>query len=437
MASIILGVIVGWWSTVHGQMGGMGGGMPTIPGTEFGGATDPSSFRTVDRLRIVPSVQVSERYDTNVYFASRSLLQGLNPEDFVTTVVPQVRGLYADNENLVKVNAVVGAVGSYYVNNTGLSYVGANAGAVLDMNELVSRWRPGARWTVSDTYFYSPQPPAFLLGGQLGEQANPLVAGFQVSRANTSSNSVNTVFELPLNRTVNFVGSYTNSFIHYGTSHVQQVATLISQHMHAYTAGLIRQVSLHDSLRVDFTGNEFDQGRLGTFNARGGTLGWIHRFNPTASFNVTGGAQVLSGELSGIPFSSRIVPVGSVAFQWIDSSTTLTLAYRTGITPSFQFQASALLNHTVLFNMTQKTPIQDVIALLGANYSVANEYGPTSGNSHSWTTVGGTAGLQYRATQKLFLTLTYTYLNVDTVFERTHFAYDKHVSQLSIAQAFY
>src|SRR6187549_498401 len=100
MASIILGMGFGSCSLSQAQMGGMGGGMPTIPGTAFGGATDPSSMQAVNGLRIVPSVQVSERYDSNVFFAPRSELQGLTPEDFVTTVMPQVRGLYADGEKL-------------------------------------------------------------------------------------------------------------------------------------------------------------------------------------------------------------------------------------------------------------------------------------------------------------------------------------------------
>jgi hypothetical protein len=96
-----------------------------------------------------------------------------------------------------------------------------------------------------------------------------------------------------------------------------------------------------------------------------------------------------------------------------------------------------MLNHTVSFNMTQNTPIRDLVGLLGANYGVANEYGSNSGAALSWTTVGGTTGLRYRATQKMFLTLTYTYQNVDNVFEGTHFAYHRHVAQLSLAQAFY
>ncbi len=415
----------------------MGGGMPTVPGTEFGGATDPSSVRPGDGLRVIPTIQVNERYDSNVFFAPKSLLQGGNPEDFVTTVVPQVRSMYTDHEHLVKVNAVVGAVGSYYVNNTGLSYVGANAGAVLDMSDLLSRWRPGAKWTVSDTFFYTPQPPAFLVGSQLGEQANPLVAGFQAYRTNTKSNNVNTQFELPLSMTVKLTGSYTNSFIRYGASQVPGAPVLISQDLHAYTAGVLKEASNYDTVRADFTGNEFDLGELGTLSARGGTLGWTHKFSPTVRLNAAGGAQVLSGELKGAQAFSIIAPVGNLAIQWHDPSTSLTLAYRTGVAPSFQFQAAALLNHTVSFNMSQNTPIRDLVALLGANYGVANEYGSNSGAALSWTTVGGTAGLRYRVTQKTFLTLTYNYQNIDNVAGGTHFAYDRHAAQLSLAQAFY
>jgi len=442
MASIILGMGFGFYSLSYAQMGGMsggtGGGIPNIPGTEFGGATDPSSTRGADGFRIVPLVSISERYDTNVFFAPKNQLQGLTAEDFITTVTPQVRALFTDSQTLVKINAVVGASGNYYVNNTGLSYVGANAGAVLDMSNLLSRWRPGARWTVSETFFYSPQPPAFLPGSQPEEQANLLVTGFQATRTKTHSNSVNTMFQLPLNKTVSFRGSYIHSFIDYGASQVPQAsAALISQDAQAYTAGLLVQTSLQDSVTVDFTSNEFDQGRFGTFRTKGGAIAWTHRFSHTISINAAGGVQVLSGESNGVQFSSVIAPFGSLAIRWMGPATNITLAYRSGIAPSFQFQSAALLNHSVSFNMVQGTPIRDLSGLFRGNYSVANEYGSNSGGAQSWTTVGGTAGLLYRATQKTFLTLTYDYQNVDNVFGGAHFAYQKHIAQLSLAQAFY
>lgn len=436
MATIILGVGMGLYSPSQAQIGGMGGAMPNTPGTAFGGATDPSSVQAVNGLRIIPSVQVSQRYDSNVFFAPKSQLQGLTPGDVITTVAPQVRGLYADHEALVKVNVTAGAVGSYYVNNAGLSYVGANVGVGLDLSDLLSQWRPGARLTVSDAYLYSPQPPAFLVGDQSGEQKNPLVAGFQATRAKTSANSFSTALEVPLNRAVNLRGGYTNSFIHYGASQVPGAAALIDQNIHTYTADVLVQVSLQDTVSVGFTGNEFDQGGRGRFSARGGNLGWIHRFSPVVSFNAVGGMQELSGEINGAQLSS-LAPFGSLVILWKDPTTSMSLAYRTGIAPSFQFESAAMLSHSVSFNVTQDTPVQGLTGLLGANYGVANEYGSNSGRAPSWATVGGTAGFLYRVTQKLFLNLFYSYQNIDNVFGGTHFAYDKHVVQLNLTQAFY
>lgn len=443
MASIILGMGVGLCSLSQAQMGGM----PSVPGTAFGGATDPSSIQaTTDGLRIIPSVQISERYDSNVFFASKSQLQGTAPGDFITTVAPQVRGLYTDHDKLVKVNTSVGVVGSYYANNTGLNYVGANAGVGLDMSDLMSQWRPGARWTVSDAYFYSPQPPAFLLGNQSGEQINPLLTGFQAARTNTSANSVNTQLELPLSSTVRLTGSYTHSFIRYGASQVPQASTsqvpqaaaaLISQDTQAYTAGVLVLASIQDSISVDFTSSDFDQGRLGAFSTKGGALGWTHRFSPAVSFKATGGVRELSGQSNGVRFPSTIAPFSSLAILWKDPTTSIALLYQSGITPSLAFRSAPMLNHSVSFSLTQNTPIRDLVGLLGASYGVANPFGSNSGGALSWTTVGGMGSLVYRVTQKMFLALAYSYQNVDNVFGGTHFAYDKHVVQLNLTQAFY
>lgn len=264
-----------------------------------------------------------------------------------------------------------------------------------------------------------------------------MVAGFQASRTKTNSNSFNTIVELPLDSTVKLTGSYTNSFIRYGASQVPRTISLLSQDVQAYSAGLLVQVSLQDTVRVDFIGNEFDQGSRGAFSLRGGAIVWTHILSNAASFNATGGVQELSGESNGIRFSSVIAPFGSLALRWKDPTTSISLVYRSSITPSFQFQSAVLLNHLVLLEVSQSTPIPDLSGLLRANYSVANEYGSNSGGGLSWTTVGGTAGLLYRATQKTFLTLTYEYQNVDNVFGGAHFAYDRHVIQLSLAQAFY
>ena len=214
---------------------------------------------------------------------------------------------------------------------------------------------------------------------------------------------------------------------------------MIGRKVQAYSVGFLMQVTLQDTLRVDFTGNEFDLSERGAFSARGGNLGWSHRFSSAVSFNATGGMRVLSGEVNGVSLSSgtAIAPFGSLALLWQDPTTSIALGYQAGITPSVQFQGAAMLNHAVSFNMTQDTPIRNLVGLLAANYSVAEGYGSSSRSSLSWTTVRGTAGLLYRVTQKTFLILSYSYLNVDNVIGERHSAFEKHMVQLSLDQAFY
>ncbi len=157
----------------HAQTGG-----GYVPGTAFGGATDPGALKITEGLRIIPTVMVGERYDSNVFFAPKT--PGLDREDFVTTTSPQIRGLYAGS--LMSVNAVGGGTGEYYAKNTGLNYIGANAGASLDMSKFLAQWWRGSTWQVTESYLNSTRPQSFLTGDVSGASENPFARGYQVGR---------------------------------------------------------------------------------------------------------------------------------------------------------------------------------------------------------------------------------------------------------------
>ena len=415
-------------------MGGVGGGIPNTPGTTYGGATDPSAIQIMEGFRLIPSIQVAERYDSNVYYAPKSQTQGLTRQDYVTTTAPQLRGLYAGS--LVSVNATAAAVAEYYAMNTGLSYVGLNAGIALDMSKLLGQWREGSTLTVSDGYTYTPQPPAFLSGDQSGDSANPLVRGFQTNRNNTTANVFTANLAVPISQVVKLIGGYSNGFRHFGSSQVPQAGGLINQNFQTYSAGLSMQVSNQDTISTSFIDSEFDSGSAGTFTTRGGTIGWRHGFTPTISMNSYAGAAVLSGDSNGVPLSSTIAPTAGLSILWKDSTTSATFGYTGGITPSYQFQSAALLTHTVSFNVVQQTPIRELLGVFNLNYGVANQYGSSSGPSVSYTTVGGGGGLLYKFTAQTYLALNYNYLNFENKFGGTVLAFDKHVVQMSLAHAF-
>src|SRR5467141_1579093 len=69
--------------------------------------------------KLVPSLAVSERYDSNVFFVS-----GRNLEDYVTNVSPQMT---VDHKGrLIDGTVRGGGTAEVYVKNPGLNYVAAN-----------------------------------------------------------------------------------------------------------------------------------------------------------------------------------------------------------------------------------------------------------------------------------------------------------------------
>ncbi len=416
--------------------GGAAGGLGSIPGTAFGGATDPGMLQLQEGFRIIPSIMVGERYDSNVFYAPKT--PGLNREDFVTTTVPQVRGLYVGS--LVSVNAMASAVGEYYAKNTALSYVGTNTGAIVDVSKLASQLREGTRLTVSDTYSYTPQPPAFLTGDLAGEGTNPFVRGFQTGRANMQSNVFGLNLSVPVTQVVSVIGGYTNGFIKFGSSELQQPGSLLDTTFATYTAGLSMKASRRDTVTLNAVNSEFNSGALGSFTTRGGTVGWAHLFTPNVSMLSAAGVQQVESKFSGAPSSTSIAPLGSLALLWKDDTTTMTLAYNVGVTPSYQFQSQALLTHVASVSLTQQTAIPELLGIASVNYGRGDEFGSAStstASSLSYVAWGGTGGLMYRFTPKTFLGLTYSYSNNDQSFGGQSFRIDRQVVQMSLSQAFY
>lgn len=416
-------------------MGGGMGGMGNIPGAAFGGVTDPSMVQVTEGFRVIPAISAGQRYDSNVFFVPKT--PGLNPEDYVTTVAPQIRGLYAGS--LFTVNATALAFSEYYARNTSLSYVGTNAGAALDLSKLLDRWRQGTTWTVTDNFRYTPQPPAFLTGDLNGGQAHPLLAGYQAGRVNSQSNTIMTNLAVPLTQSISLIGNYSNGFIKFGNAQVQQVGALFNVNTQTYYGGLAMKLSPLDTVNLNFVGSEFnyDSG-TGSFSSRGGTLGWSHMYTPNVRMYSAAGFQIINGQFQGAaPISSAVVPTGNIGLTWTDTTTQMLLAYSVSNTPTFQFQGGVLLSQVVTFTVTQVTPISGLIGILGVNYGRGDQFAGNSSNPVSYLSYGGIAGMTYMFTPKTFLGLTYSYANYDNKFGGASFAFDRSVVQFTLSQAFY
>ena len=85
--------------------------------TVFGLIGEAASAQTI----IVPSLTVSETYDSNVFYAPKSLLPpGSKPEDFYTQVTPQLT--MAHMGSLIRGNLSVGGLITRYIHNPDLDY---------------------------------------------------------------------------------------------------------------------------------------------------------------------------------------------------------------------------------------------------------------------------------------------------------------------------
>jgi hypothetical protein len=432
-------VLVGLSSVVQAQQMGAGAaagiGAGTIPGTPFGGAIDPTMVQVREGFQVIPSISAGQRYDSNVYFVSKR--PGLDREDFVSTAVPQVRGYYVGN--WFDMNASAAAIGEYYAKNPTLNYVGTNTGLVLNLSKLLDRWWQGATLTASNTYVYSPQAPAFLIGNQSGINTSPFATGFQVGRVNVKQNILRTDLAVPLTQTLSLLGSYGNGFNNYGSSDVQQSGVLIDSTYQTYSGGLSLRASPQDLFTVQAVNTNYDYSgqASGSFTTRGGIVGWDHTPRPFLTLQAQAGAMVLERDFAGASDASLLAPVGHLALLWKDRTTALTLAYDLGVSPSFQFQAQALQTHVVSVTLTQQTAIPELLAVANVNYGHGDEIGASAGTNLSYATVMGTGGVVYKFSPETFLGLHYSYSNVENQFNGSTFAFDRQVVQLSLTQAFY
>lgn len=442
---------LGLVSLSHAQIGGGlglgGGGLGGIPGTPYGGATDPSSIQLKAGFHVIPSIAAAQRYDSNVFF--RQKIEGQDRSDYVTTVVPQVRMIYIGDA--MRVNSTVGANAEYFVKNSNFNYVGANGALGLDLSPTLSKLWRGMTFQVVDTFRYTPEPPSFLVGNQDSTAQNLFARGQQVGRVSITSNIVTATASAPISQTVSLTGGYTYGFLQFGDSKVQQNGPLLNSSYHSFTGGVTTQVTRLDSIALNYLETRYDYGESagGTLTVRGGTLGWTHAFSPTVLLNSFAGAQVRTGGVggggaTGSPTSvsvsnpgSKIVPTGGLTLTWNDQTTVLTLLYTASLVPSYQFQAQPLLTNIVSLTVVQKTLIPELVGLFSMNYGRGDEFGGTSSAPISYSSYGATGGVVYEFTQQTFLNLTYTYSHYDSQVGEQGFVFARNLVSISLAKAFY
>ena len=123
---------------------------------------------TFAQTLIVPSLSVSERYDSNIFFAPKSLLRpDAKPEDFITTVIPQLNLIHQGS--LMSGTLTGTGLMTKYLHNSSRDFIGWNVGGRLDLANAAHRVSQRiTSLTVRGTYRSTPITTGFGTAGTGG-----------------------------------------------------------------------------------------------------------------------------------------------------------------------------------------------------------------------------------------------------------------------------
>ena len=367
---------------------------------------------------IIPSVTLSERYDSNVFF-----VPGGNLEDYVTTVSPQVRVVH--KRQLVEGTVGGGGTAETYVKNSGLNYVAANGVIDLNLDGAMNELVRGLGLRISDTFYYTPQPPAFAAptgGGQLPES---FVRGIQARRANSSTNVGTVAASYTVSSRLSFTSTYTDQRIRFGnptstpTGGIQ--GTFIDTTFQTVKSGPVFKVSSIDTVTLYHqyqTGTfEGGQGSKSSFSTQGVIAGWTSPVTPTLTASMTGGVSVFSG-------TNDLQYLGSASLLWNGQDTDLTLSYSRVIAPSFFTAGVPLLSQLVTATATHRVT-EALSLLLNGNYAI-NQSIPDS-SLLKFESYSVTPSVQYKVNRVMTATLSYTHSMFDQTFSSQGASFDRNL----------
>jgi len=411
---------------------------------------------------IIPSLSVSETYDSNVFYAPKSELSpGSTAEDYITFVTPQIN--VAHTSSLVRGSLSAGAVITKYVNNPNLDYTGFNGSGLL----TVTNWAQKLSQRISNlsirgTYQYTPSSTGFgpVQGGGFGTgfgatgtttgTISPVNAGLITNRVSTHVYTLGVIGGYLLTPRTTVTGTYNYTKLSFGsqsgglntplfgTTGHQGSATLSTLLTPTDTVGTTAAVSYYLQDQSSGSGSG-----TGSFTTISGTANWGRTWTQEWSSSLAGGGIVsLPSESAsaGQTTTTQVAPTATARINYSSYSEALragstpgpfddlppllgslnpggilapgrylaSLAYTFSLFPSYANGAGPIRAHVVGLNVTGGITSK-LSGQAGMNYA----HSDGSGSVGTFDTVGLTAGLRYLIGPVL-ASLTANYLNYFT-----------------------
>ena len=431
---------------------------------------------------IIPSLSVSERYDSNIFNVPKSLLRpDSQPEDFVTTVTPQINIAHAGS--LIRGSLFGAGLVTRYLNNPSRDFTGYNVGGQLDLKDAARQVSPRiTSLTVRGTYRSVPSTTGFGAGGGglgtgFGSTAGGVLETGQVTnRASRQIYTLGVAGAYQLTGVTILNAAYDYSKISFGEQGAQSGGVtnlLFDTTGHQGSTTISTRLSGRDTVGATATMSHFIQedssgtsGR-GSFTTITETMNWSRLWTQQLRTSLRGGGILRLPVGSAIPgqssksqfvptvgatmtytsFSEELREVG--AFDGLPSlagslspggivppgAYTVLTSYRFSLVPGFAFGAGPLKVHVVGINATGGITSK-LSGQVGMNYSHGTRSAPTS----TFDTVGVTVGARYLLGPVL-ASLTYDWLFFSreadqSLSTQSQYEFSKKVVLLSFSYAF-
>ena len=348
---------------------------------------------------IIPSITLSERYDSNVFFAP-----GGNGEDYVTTGSPQLKVVH--KRQLIEGTVGGGITAEAYVKNSQLNYVGYNGVVELNLDGAMNELVRGLGLRISDTYYQTPLLQSFAAPAGGEQPPESFTRGIQARRANSSTNLGKVAASYGLSPILSFISTYTDQRIRFGspvstpTGGIQ--ASVIDTTFQTVESGPVIKLSSIDTVTLFHL---YQKGAFGSqdsksdFSAHGASAGWTSLVTRTLTTSITGGVTVLS-TLNDPQY------LGSASLLWMEQDNDFTLSYSRTIMPSFSVSGVPLLNQGVTATATHRMAESFSVSLKG-NYAI-NQSIPDS-SVLKFESYSVTPRVEYKVNRFMTATLYYTH----------------------------
>jgi len=386
------------------------------------GVLQPASVQA--ETTIVPSANVSGRYDSNIWNRPGSLLpQGTQLDDFVTTVGGAAE-LQHDTRD-IEAKMKVGGDFNAYVDNTNLNFFNATLNGYVSLDRWVDQYVRGAKLRVTEQFRYTPQSPGFLTGVRdVVVQDNTFFTGIQGFRANTFINTTAVTGSYPVSRDLALAGGYTFALRRVGRIQGGSVpgVSFFDTNSHTWFGGPRYQLTRNDSIGAVYRQSFILQSRSEggrSFSTTLVTLAGIYSKEfQEWGFNVEGGVTFV--EPAGRSFPSGQARVTTAPQRDTVLSVTLFRQAR----PSFFLQGGAILSNVAQVGISRK--IYERLTLDGsASYGI-NQFFPNTSDS-TFQSFSGGVGLSYNVTRTIIGDISYRYNNVDRSGGAVEYRFSRHV----------